>query len=103
MRSYYSHLGRPSVWPELMIRMLLVGYRYSIRSERRLTRDVDEAARDQVRALMTTEAYQRSRVRRKKIETLFAEFKHNLGMTRPGCVGLPAPGTSSCSPRPCRT
>lgn len=33
---FYSHTGRPSIDPELMIRMLLVGYCYSIRSERRL-------------------------------------------------------------------
>ena len=32
----YSTLGRPSVDPELMIRMLIVGYCFSIRSERRL-------------------------------------------------------------------
>ena len=37
---YYSHLGCPSVCPELMVRMLLVGYCYSIRSERRLCEDV---------------------------------------------------------------
>jgi transposase len=30
----YSHTGRPSIDPELMIRMLLVGYLYGIRSER---------------------------------------------------------------------
>jgi hypothetical protein len=29
MRSHYSHLGCPSVCPELMVRMLLVGYCYS--------------------------------------------------------------------------
>jgi len=33
---YYSHTGRPSIDPELMIRMLVVGYCYGIRSERRL-------------------------------------------------------------------
>jgi hypothetical protein len=33
---YYSHTGRPSVDPEAMIRMLIVGYCYGIRSERRL-------------------------------------------------------------------
>jgi transposase len=38
---FYSHTGRPSVDPELMIRMLLVGYCYSIRSERRLCQDVE--------------------------------------------------------------
>ncbi len=38
---YYSHTGRPSVDPELMIRMLLVGYCYGIRSERRLCQEVE--------------------------------------------------------------
>ena len=38
---YYSHTGCPSVDPELMIRMLLVGYCYAIRSERRLCQEVD--------------------------------------------------------------
>ena len=33
-------MGRPSVDPELMIRMLLIGYCYSIRSERRLCDEV---------------------------------------------------------------
>src|SRR6187549_1888947 len=33
---FYSTTGRPSIDPELMIRMLLVGYCYGIRSERRL-------------------------------------------------------------------
>jgi len=56
--------------------------------ERRLARDVNEAARDQVRDLMTTDAYRHSRVRRKRIETLFAEFKHNLGFTRLRLRGL---------------
>jgi transposase len=36
----YSHTGRPSVDPELMLRMLLVGYLYGVRSERRLCDDV---------------------------------------------------------------
>ena len=38
---HYSHTGRPSVDPELMIRMLLIGYCYGIRSERRLCEEVD--------------------------------------------------------------
>ncbi len=37
---YYSHTGRPSVDPELMIRMLIVGYCYGIRSQRRLCEEV---------------------------------------------------------------
>ncbi len=38
---FYSHTGCPSIDPELMIRMLLVGYCYSIRSKRRLCQEVD--------------------------------------------------------------
>jgi transposase len=37
---FYSHTGRPSVDPELMIRMLIVGYCFGIRSERRLCEEV---------------------------------------------------------------
>ena len=37
---YYSHTGRPSVDPELMIRMLILGYVFAIRSERRLCEEV---------------------------------------------------------------
>lgn len=37
---FYSSTGRPSVDPELMIRMLLVGYVMGIRSERRLCDEV---------------------------------------------------------------
>jgi transposase len=37
---YYSHIGRPSIDPELMIRMLVVGYVFAIRSERRLCAEV---------------------------------------------------------------
>ena len=40
LKPYYSQIGRPSVDPELMIRMLLIGYCYGIRSERRLCEDV---------------------------------------------------------------
>ena len=38
---FYSHTGRPSIDPELMIRMLLIGYCYGIRSERRLYEEVN--------------------------------------------------------------
>ena len=44
LRSYlspfYSHTGRPSIDPELMIRMLIVGYCFGIRSERKLCEEV---------------------------------------------------------------
>src|SRR5476651_2796731 len=37
---FYSEIGRPSVDPELMLRMLIVGYCYGIRFERRLCEEV---------------------------------------------------------------
>src|SRR5215207_9229208 len=40
LAAFYSATGRPSVDPELMIRMLIVGYCYGIRSERRLCEEV---------------------------------------------------------------
>jgi transposase len=36
LRPFYSDVGRPSIDPELLIRMLIVGYCYRIRSERKL-------------------------------------------------------------------
>ena len=39
-RGLYSHTGRPSVDPEVLIRMLVVGYLYGITSERRLCQEV---------------------------------------------------------------
>jgi transposase len=41
LKPYYSDIGRPSVDPELMIRMFVVGYCCGIRSERRLTQEVE--------------------------------------------------------------
>jgi transposase len=40
LRPYYSEMGRPSIDPELMIRMLIIGYCMGIRSERRLCDEV---------------------------------------------------------------
>jgi transposase len=40
LRPFYSQMGQPSVDPELMIRMLIVGYSMGIRSERRLCEEV---------------------------------------------------------------
>jgi transposase len=41
LEPFYSEIGRPSIDPELMIRMLIVGYSYGIRSERRLCEEVE--------------------------------------------------------------
>jgi transposase len=40
LAAHYSPLGRPSIDPVLMIRMLIVGYVFAIRSERALCREV---------------------------------------------------------------
>jgi transposase len=40
LAGFYSTTGRPSIDPELMIRMLLIGYCLGIRSERRLCEEV---------------------------------------------------------------
>ena len=40
LAGYYSHTGRPSIDPELLMRMLIVGYCYGIRSERCLCEEV---------------------------------------------------------------
>ena len=37
---FYPEMGRPSIDPELMIRMLIIGYVYAIRSERAICREV---------------------------------------------------------------
>jgi len=37
---YYPKMGRPSIDPELMVRMLIIGYVFAIRSERAICRDV---------------------------------------------------------------
>lgn len=38
---FYSDIGRPSIDPELMIRMLIVGYCYGVRFERKLCEEVE--------------------------------------------------------------
>jgi len=40
LAGHYSHLGRPSIDPELMLRILILGYVFGIRSERALVREV---------------------------------------------------------------
>ena len=40
LRPFYSSIGRPSIDPALLIRMLVVGYCFAIRSERRLCEEV---------------------------------------------------------------
>jgi transposase len=39
-KTYYSHTGKPSIDPVVLIKMLLIGYLFDVRSERRLVEDV---------------------------------------------------------------
>jgi IS5 family transposase len=55
---------------------------------RKVTRDVNEDVRDRVRALAKTEAFQRSRRERKKVEMLFAHMKRILKFDRLRLRGL---------------
>ena len=41
LQPFYSEIGRPSIDPELMMRMLMVGYCYGIRFERKLCEEVE--------------------------------------------------------------
>jgi IS5 family transposase len=51
-------------------------------SMRRLPRDVHEDARDHARSLAGTDAFERSRHERKKVEMLFAHLKRHMGFER---------------------
>ncbi len=55
---------------------------------RTVTRHMDEGARQKVRALCDTAAYDESRQRRKKVEMLFAHLKCHLGFKRLRLRGL---------------
>lgn len=41
LKPFYSEIGRPSIDPELMLRMLIIAYSYGIRSERRLCEEIE--------------------------------------------------------------
>src|SRR5262252_8101959 len=41
LKESYSDMGRPSIDPELLLRILLIGYLYGITSERRLVEELD--------------------------------------------------------------
>jgi hypothetical protein len=55
---------------------------------RKITRDLDEDVRDQVRALANTEAFRQSRRERKKVEMRFAHMKRILRLDRLRLRGL---------------
>ncbi len=75
LKNFYSLTGRPSIDPEVLLRLLLVGYLYGLVHWQ-------EPAREVVRALAGTAAYVRSQRARRKIEALFSELKQRLGLRR---------------------
>ena len=44
LRNSYSEIGRPSIDPELLLRILLIGYLYGIPSERKLVEEAADAS-----------------------------------------------------------
>jgi|SRR5947207_11927521 len=48
LASFYSHTGWPSIDPVPMIRMLIIGYVFALRSERRLCAEFSERAESQI-------------------------------------------------------
>ncbi|MCL5986936.1 MAG: transposase [Actinobacteria bacterium] len=39
-KKYYSHTGKPSIDPSVLVKMMIIGYFYDIRSERKLVEDI---------------------------------------------------------------
>lgn len=85
LAEFYSHTGRPSIDPELMIRMLLVGYCSGIRSKLRLCEEVHRekyaVVRDFARAYTASEFNPKAQARRnsrlRQAET--KEFFNTIG------------------------
>jgi hypothetical protein len=62
LADHYSHTGRPSIDPDLLLRMLLAGYCNGIRPERRLCKEVEELGQRQKTLLIKPAAIAMSRV-----------------------------------------
>jgi len=105
LRPHYSHRGRPSVDPELVVRMLLVGYCFGIRSERRLCAEVHLnlvyrwfcplGLGDQVTDHSTFSLNRHRRFR--SSDLLRTVFKD---VVRRGMTARPSKLTSACQPNP---
>lgn len=82
---YYSHTGRKSIDPVIMIKMLLIGYLYGIKSERRLEEEVslNLAYRwfcelDLTQRVPDHSTFSQNRRRRFKDNTLFREMFNEI-------------------------
>jgi hypothetical protein len=65
---------------------------------RKILRSIYEEARDVARAIAKTEAFERSRRERKRVEMLFAHLKRILRPADCDCADRAAPNSSSRSP-----
>ncbi len=77
LKSFYSSTGRPSIDPEVLLRLLLVGYLYGITSERPPIASFSFTGTNQPGkwhgALVGTSSYKYSQRARYRIEALFAD------------------------------
>jgi transposase len=100
---YYSTIGRPSIDPVLMIRMLIIGYVFAIRSERQICREVQvnlayrwfcELGLED--AIPDHSAFSRARNERFRESDIFRRvFEHVVG----SCIEAGLVGAISASPR----
>lgn len=94
LKPFYSSIGRPSINPELMMRMLIVGYCLGIRSERRLCEEVhlNLAYRWFCRLGLDSKVPDHSTFSRNRARSLPAE-RYPAASVRDGGGALPARGT----------
>jgi hypothetical protein len=83
LADFYSHTGRPSVDPELLIRPAHRKQQCCPNADSRsITREEHEDAREVARDIARAEQYAISMKLRKKVEMLFAHLKRILGLGR---------------------
>ena len=96
LKASYSATGRPSIGPELLLRILLIAYigsgkRCGACSQKAqctsgrykyLAIHMHEPARPRARDLSNTPAFASAQRKRKKVEALFAELKNQIGLRR---------------------
>ena len=70
---------------------------------RKVSRSIQEGARDTAREVTASEVFAVSSALCKKIDRLFAHFKRILGLHRPACQGQMVPANTSISQRRLRT
>ena len=90
--SFYSHTGRKSIDPVVMIKMLLIGYLYGIKSERRLEEEVslNLAYRwfcelDMMQKVPDHSTFSQNRRRRFRDNTLFRDIFNEIIMQ---CINM---------------